>query len=45
MWNGRDDAGDRVRVGPYVVLLEAVQAEGGTTTELKETVVVARPLN
>ncbi|MEF8864173.1 MAG: lamin tail domain-containing protein [Salinibacter sp.] len=45
VWNGRDDAGDRVRVGPYVVLLEAVQAEGGTTTELKETVVVARPLN
>ncbi|MCS3647018.1 hypothetical protein GGP63_001602 [Salinibacter ruber] len=28
-----------------MVLLEAVQADGGTTTELKETVVVARPLN
>ncbi|WP_103027637.1 lamin tail domain-containing protein [Salinibacter altiplanensis] len=45
VWNGRDDAGDRVRVGPYVVLLEAVQADDGTTTELKETVVVGRPLN
>ena len=45
VWNGRDDAGNRVRIGPYVVLFEAVQAEGGTTTELKETVVVARPLN
>ncbi len=41
----RDDAGDRVRIGPYVVLLEAVQADVGTTTELKETVVVARPLD
>ncbi|WP_263786439.1 lamin tail domain-containing protein [Salinibacter grassmerensis] len=45
VWNGRDDEGDRVRIGPYVVLLEAVQADGGTTTELKETVVMARPLN
>ena len=45
VWNGRNDAGNRVRIGPYVVLLEAVQADGGTTTELKETVVVARPLN
>jgi hypothetical protein len=45
VWNGRDDDGNRVRIGPYVILLEAVQAEGGTTTKLKETVVVARPLN
>jgi len=45
VWNGRDDAGDRVRIGPYVVLFEAVRAEGGTVTQLKETVVVARPLN
>jgi hypothetical protein len=45
VWNGRDDAGDRVRVGPYVVLFEAVQAEGGTHTQLKETVILARPLN
>lgn len=45
LWNGRDDAGDRVRIGPYVVLFEAVQAESGSTTALKETVVVARPLN
>jgi len=45
VWNGRDDAGDRVRIGPYVVLFEAVRTEGGTITQLKETVVVARPLN
>ena len=45
VWNGRNDAGDRVRIGPYVILFEAVRAEGGTITQLKETVVVARPLN
>ncbi|PSQ86994.1 MAG: hypothetical protein BRD42_03295 [Bacteroidetes bacterium QS_3_64_15] len=45
VWDGRDDAGDRVRIGPYVVFFEAVRAEGGTITQLKETVVVARPLN
>jgi mRNA-degrading endonuclease RelE of RelBE toxin-antitoxin system len=45
VWDGRDDAGDRVRIGPYVVLFEAVRAEEGTVTQLKETVVVARPLN
>ena len=45
VWNGRNDAGERVRIGPYVVLVEAVRADDGTTTELKETVVVARPLD
>lgn len=45
LWNGRDDAGERVRIGPYVVLVEAVRAEAGTVTQLKETVVVARPFN
>ena len=45
VWNGRDDAGDRVRIGPYVILFEGVRAENGTVTKLKETVVVARPLN
>jgi hypothetical protein len=45
VWNGRDDAGHRVRVGVYVVLFEAVQAESGTVTTLKAPVVVARPLD
>ncbi|PSQ81876.1 MAG: hypothetical protein BRD41_01565 [Bacteroidetes bacterium QS_1_63_11] len=45
VWNGRDDAGERVRIGPYVVLVEAVRAEAGTVTQLKKTVGVARPLN
>ena len=45
VWNGRNDEGHRVRVGVYVVLLEAVRAETGTVTELKAPVVVARPLD
>lgn len=45
VWNGRDDAGDRVRIGIYVVLFEAVRADAGETVQLKETVVLARPLN
>lgn len=45
LWNGRDDAGNRVRVGIYVVLFEAVRAKDGAVTRLKDTVVFARPLN
>lgn len=45
VWNGRDDSGHRVRIGPYVVLFEAVRADAGTVARLKKTVVVARPLN
>lgn len=44
VWNGRDETGKRVRIGPYVVLFEAVRPDGGTSTQLKETVIVARPL-
>lgn len=43
VWNGRDEAGNRVRVGIYVILFEAVRAESGETVELKKTVVLARP--
>jgi len=45
VWNGRNEEGHRVRVGVYVVLLEAVRAETGTVTQLKTPVVVARPLD
>ena len=45
VWNGRDDTGHRVRLGIYVVLFEAVRAESGTVTQLKEPVIVARPLD
>ena len=45
VWNGRDDAGNRVRVGVYVVLFEAVRANNETIARYKKPVVVARPLN
>jgi hypothetical protein len=44
VWNGRDDAGDRVRIGVYVVLFEAIRAEEGTVARMKTPVVVGRPL-
>ena len=45
IWKGRDDAGNQVRVGVYVVLFEAVQTDAGTVATFKEPVVVGRPLN
>ncbi|MEM6327291.1 MAG: lamin tail domain-containing protein [Bacteroidota bacterium] len=44
LWDGRDDRGERLRIGPYVVLLEAVDASGGTTEAHKGVVVLAREL-
>lgn len=44
VWNGRDDAGDTVRVGVYVVLFEAVRPDEGTVIRQKTPVVVARSL-
>lgn len=43
-WNGKDDSGEVLPIGPYVVLLEGTDSDGKrfTTTE---TVVVAAPLN
>ena len=45
IWNGRNEDGNRVRVGVYVVLFEAVRPNEGTVASFKEPVVVARPLN
>ena len=45
VWNGRDEAGDRVRIGVYVVLFEAIRTGDGTVARMKTPVVVARPLN
>ena len=42
VWDGRDDAGRRLRAGIYVVLLEAVDVEGGTTEAHRAAVVLAR---
>lgn len=45
VWDGRNDAGNRVRMGIYVILFEAIRAEAGERTRLKETVVFARPFD
>jgi len=44
VWNGRGDNGQRLRLGIYVVLLDAVDGEGGTVERHKAPVVLARPL-
>jgi DNA/RNA endonuclease YhcR with UshA esterase domain len=43
-WNGKNDSGEILPIGPYVVLLEGVDSDGKrfTTTE---TAVIAAPLN
>ena len=45
IWDGRGTDGRTLRLGIYVILLEAVDAEGGRVETLRETVVLARPLN
>ena len=44
LWDGRDDAGRVVRMGIYVVLLEAQNWADGAQAHHRTTVVVARPL-
>ncbi len=41
VWDGRDERGRRVRLGIYILLLEAYDARGGNLVRLKQTVVVA----
>ncbi|MBP9212067.1 MAG: lamin tail domain-containing protein, partial [Bacteroidetes bacterium] len=43
-WDGRDDQGHRVRIGPYIILLEALDNLGGTAAAMKGVVVAARKL-
>ena len=42
LWDGRGEDGRPLRIGPYVVLLEAVDVEGGATEAHRATVVLAR---
>lgn len=42
-WDGLDDAGRSLRIGIYVILIEAIDSAGGTTEAHKGTVVVAKP--
>ena len=41
-WDGRDADGERLRVGIYVVLVEAVDVEGGTSEAFRSVVVIGR---
>jgi hypothetical protein len=43
-WQGRDDDGQPLRIGIYVVFLEALDLNGGRTEAYKEVVVLARTL-
>lgn len=45
IWDGLDDDGRDLRIGIYVVLLEAIDTAGGTTEAFKQPVVLARPLD
>ena len=45
IWDGRDDGGHPLRLGIYIVLVEAVDAESGSSEAHKDAVVLARSLN
>ncbi len=44
LWNGLDDEGRQVRIGMYIILLEALDNFGGTVRTMKDVAVVARRL-
>jgi hypothetical protein len=44
VWDGRDDAGETVRMGIYVVMIQATDRDGGELITGKAVVVVARKL-
>jgi len=44
-WDGFDDEGRGLALGPYIVLLDAVNENGGTTQTLRKVVTLARQLN
>jgi hypothetical protein len=44
VWDGRDDGGRKARIGPYVVLLEALNDPGGIISIAKGLVVLAARL-
>ncbi len=45
IWNGRDEQGQLVRTGLYIVFLHAIRAEQGVLVSAKTTVVLARNMN
>lgn len=44
VWDGLDDAKQRVRIGPYVVFIEAIDSQGGTIATARTVAVVATKL-
>ncbi len=44
IWNGLDDKGERVRIGMYIILFEALDNFGGTVSAMKDVAVVAAKL-
>jgi len=44
VWDGMDDSRQRVRVGPYVAFIEAIDNQGGIVASAKAVVVVATKL-
>ena len=44
LWDGRDEDKQRVRVGPYIVLIQATDTQGGEPATAKGVVVVATRL-
>jgi hypothetical protein len=44
VWDGLTDEKQRVRIGVYIVLIEATDSNGGSSTSFKGVVVVARKL-
>ncbi len=44
IWNGLDDKGERVRIGMYIILFEALDNFGGTVRTMKDVAVVAAKL-
>jgi hypothetical protein len=45
IWDGLDDARQTLRIGIYIALIEALDANSATVETQKKTVVLARPLN
>ncbi|HTP13060.1 MAG TPA: lamin tail domain-containing protein, partial [Bacteroidota bacterium] len=44
LWDGLNDDRQRVRIGPYIVLIQAVESNGSRSASLKGVVVVATKL-
>jgi len=44
IFDGRDDAGEALRIGIYIIFLEAINEGSGVVENIKTVVVVARKL-